>query len=267
MATAAVLCALLGQPSGAAAAESLEQIRARGTLRVCLKKEGPASPSRHNDPAHFQKRDFELELAKLIAERILGDAAKLEIHTYRRPERLPAVADGTVDMGLSMFAINEENARLADFSIPYYESGLAIMHLPTTVIKDIADLDGKSIVAMNERSHDPGAALRDIAAAAGVKPRFRAVDRFEEGSRAVASGDADGMVGPHANLDAWIAAGHPEFVRSPLLTHERFAVAVAKGNAELLEQIDAVIADLESSGRLDALLRDAGLSLPESPSR
>jgi ABC-type amino acid transport substrate-binding protein len=177
------------------------------------------------------------------------------------------VADGTVDMGLSMFAINEENARLADFSIPYYESGLAIMHLPTTVIKDIADLDGKSIVAMNERSHDPGAALRDIAAAAGVKPRFRAVDRFEEGSRAVASGDADGMVGPHANLDAWIAAGHPEFVRSPLLTHERFAVAVAKGNAELLEQIDAVIADLESSGRLDALLRDAGLSLPESPSR
>lgn len=259
-ATAAVLCVLLCLPTGAMAVDSLEQIRTRGTLRVCLKNEGGASPSVHNDPAHFQKRDFELELANLIAARILGASAKLEIHTYRRPERLPAVADGLVDIGLSMFAINEADARLVDFSVPYYAGGLAIMHRPGAGIDSVADLDGKVIVAMQKHSSDPGAVLMRLAEVGGAKPTLRRVAGFDEGAALLSSGQANGMVGMHADLDAWIAAGHPEFVRSPLLSHETFAVAVAKGNVELLDVVNEVITELKTSGQLEAMLRETGLS-------
>lgn len=259
MKQALILLSLLWLAAGTALAGPLDDIRARGVLRVAVKNEGAADKAEHNDPAHFQKRDFELALAGRIAERILGDATKVEVITFRRPERLPAVADGRVDIGISMFAINAVDAALVDFSEPYYETGLAIMHRPGAAIGSLADLDGLRLVSMEKHSSDPGGALLQLAEAAGAKPQIRRVSRFEEGARQVAAGEADGFVAMHADLDVFMQ-DHPGFIRSPLLSQERMAVAVRKGNGGLLETVNAVIGELKRSGKLDEMMRATGLS-------
>ena len=109
------------------AAGNLDAIHARGMLRVAVKNQGSLNRAEHNDPAHFQKRGFELDLAGAIAKKILGDATKLDLKTFKRRQRLPAVADGTVDLGIAMFAINEDDQRRVDFSHPYYDGGLAVV--------------------------------------------------------------------------------------------------------------------------------------------
>jgi putative glutamine transport system substrate-binding protein len=246
-----LLCLLAGIAS---AGGELEEIRARDVLRVSVKNEGAVTRTEHNDPAHFQKRNFEIELAGLIAKRILGDEQKLDLQVFKRRYRLPAVADGTVDIGISMFPVTEENRALVDFSTPYYEGGLAILQKSGPSIQTLADLDGKTIAAMEEKAHDPGGELHQLAAAQGAKVNIEYVSRFEDGAEMVESGDADGMVAMHANLDAYIADGHPQFQRSPLLSHEEYAVAVRKGDDDLLAVVNEVIAQLKDSGQLAAML-------------
>src|SRR5262249_43402397 len=85
-----------------ASAATVDEIRARGRLVVSLKREGAAAPSVHHDPAHFQKRNFEVALARAIAKKVLGDPERIELKTLPRAVRLFAVADGRVDLCISM---------------------------------------------------------------------------------------------------------------------------------------------------------------------
>jgi putative glutamine transport system substrate-binding protein len=241
-------------PSVAISGGKLEEIRARDVLRVSVKNEGAVTRTEHNDPAHFQKRNFEIELAGLIAKRILGDEKKLDLQVFKRRYRLPAVADGTVDIGISMFPVAEENSALVDFSMPYYSGGLAILQKSAAPIQTLADLDGRTIAAMEEKAHDPGGELQALAAAQGAQVEIEYVSRFDDGIEMIESGEVAGMVAMHANLDAFIADGHPDFRRSPLLSHEEYAVAVRKGDDDLLAIVNEVIAELKDSGQLGAML-------------
>ena len=86
----AALCAVCS----AAQADKLAEIRARGRLIVSVKNDAKHP---HKDPAHFDKRGFEVELAHALAAKILGDASKLELRMLARPVRLPMLATGGVD--------------------------------------------------------------------------------------------------------------------------------------------------------------------------
>ncbi|SRR5579885_52149 len=234
---------------------ALDDILARGVLRVAVKNEGSLNRAEHNDPAHFQKRGFELDLARAITQRILGDETKAKFETFKRRQRLPAVADGTVDLGISMFSINEEDQALVDFSEPYFEGGLAVVQKGKSTVQKLADLNGMKVVALDEKMNDPAGELQRLAAVHDARIEIERVPAFQEGIDAVESGSADALVSESANLDAYIADGHADLKRSPLLSHKRFAVAVRKGNADLLKIVNEVIADLKKSGRLDAMLK------------
>lgn len=258
------ILALLLSLSLPVAAGSLDDIRARGVLRVSVKSEGAADRSEHNDPAHFHKRGLEVELAGVIAARILGAGAQPELRLMKRPLRLAAVADGSVDIGISMFAIDAENRALVDLSDPYYTGGLAVMQKGPSTITAAADLDGKQLVVLQQKSHDPAAPLLQDLDARGIRVQVTRVPDFAGGIALIESGAADGMLAPDANLDAWIADGHPGWRRSPRLTQEHYGVAVRKGDQELLALVNAVIADLRADGRLAAMTERHGLP-PTSP--
>src|SRR5437764_12403851 len=68
LAIALVAAALL--PAAARADAKLDAIRARGKLIVSVKNDAQRT---HKDPAHQQKRGFEVELARALARHILGD--------------------------------------------------------------------------------------------------------------------------------------------------------------------------------------------------
>ena len=229
------------------------EIRARGKLIVSVKNQGAAAPGAHHDPAHFEKRNFELELAHRLAKKIVGDPDKLELKLMPRAVRLFAVAEDRVDLVVSMIAVTDERKKQVDFSKPYYEGGLALLVRTPSKIARVEDLAGKTLLALRQTANDPAADL-----ARRVTFKLERVGSFDEAAKLLAAGKADGLVSHAVNIDTWLP-GHAGFARTPLLDDEKFAVAVKKGNAELITLVNQVIDELRASGELAAMQKRAGL--------
>lgn len=232
----------------------LDAIRARGKLSVSVKNQGPASPEMHKDPAHFQKRGFELEIVGAIARRILGDASKVELKLMPKVARIPAVVEGQVDMAVTMLAVTDERKVQVDFSEPYYEAGLALLVRPGSPIATLAQLEGKRVAVAIQTANDHGAELLQLAERSGVHLTLVRHPSFQRAAAAALAKQVDAVVAPAANIDVYLEGSRRGLVRAPgLLNHERYAIAVKKGNSELLSAINATIAELKRSGELSRL--------------
>jgi putative glutamine transport system substrate-binding protein len=231
----------------------LAEIVARGKLIVSVKNQGPASPELHKDPAHFQKRNYELEIARAIAKKLMGDEHKLELKLMPRPTRLPALTDGKVDLVVSMIAVTEERAKLIDFSKPYCSGGLSLLVSTRHGITRFQDLDGKKIATIQQTANDHAAEVRELLVRKHLAIEVVSFANFDQATQALDADRVQALASMGANLDAFLAAKPGAFLRleSPL-TRERYAVAVRKGNPRLLAAVDGVIDELEQSGALAA---------------
>jgi ABC-type amino acid transport substrate-binding protein len=162
----------------------------------------------------------------------------------RKPLRLPAVVSGEVDLAISMFRVTPEAAAQVAFSTPYYDSALAALTLPGMSPASLAALNGKRL-ALIERNDAGGSELP-----AGVTPastmRF---GRFERAAEALKAGEVDALLSERANIESFIKDGHPEFVCSEPLLRTPIAVALPKGNPDLLREVNAAIEALKASGK------------------
>ena len=247
---AVAVAALVAILPTAARADRLADIRARGRLIVSVKNDAKHP---HKDPAHFDKRGFEVELAHALARRILGDAGKLELRMLARPVRLPMLAAGSVDLVVSMIPVTAENATFADFSHPYFASGLSLLVRAGAAPPTLAALAGKTIAFRKQSFNDPGAELARAAEARGVAVAVRYLPSMAEAAQALARGEVVAIGGNSVDLEAW-AREHAGFtVDTALFPREEVAVAVKKGEPALLRAVDDEIDELRRSGALAAL--------------
>jgi putative glutamine transport system substrate-binding protein len=252
----AAVAALLAAPTRAHGADALPGIRARGKLIVSVKNQGAASPSLHKDPAHFQKRNYEIAIARALAKKIFGDDQKLELKLMPKRTRVPALVDAQVDLVVSMLAARDDDP-LVDFSQPYCEGGLALLASARAPVARLRDLDGKKVAVVDQTVHDRGAELRQIAAHEKIRLQIVRYPTFATAVAGLDGGQVRALASMAANLDAFLAQTPSGFARVPgLLTHERYAVAVKKGHADLLALVNDALAELKASGEL-ARLADA----------
>lgn len=246
---------LLAQP---AFADALARIQHRDKLLVAVKNEGNPDRAAHKDPAHFDKRDFELELARAIAAKLLGDPAKIEFVTFRKPDRIPAVASGKVDLAISMLRASPRNLQQVAFSQPYYEAGVAVMQDVKGDIASAEQLAGRRIgvIARNDSGPHPLLGRPGNAAAPAAVVEF---DHFDAAAKGITEGKIDALFSEGANIDVYVKTHPGQFVCSPPLAREAVAVAVPKQEPALLEAVNGVIDELRASGKLDALQRAHGL--------
>jgi|LNFM01.1.fsa_nt_gb putative glutamine transport system substrate-binding protein len=261
--TILLLNALL-MTQASAADEVLARIRERDRLIVSVKNEGNPARAAHKDPAHFNKRDFELAIARALAAKLLGDPAKLEIKLMRKPERVPAVVDGRVDLAISMLRPSAGLREQVDFSRPYFEASSAVMQQVGGAIRTAADVGGRRIGVIARNDAGPAQAFDDIGG--GRTPeQIVEFDSFDQAAVAIEAGTVDGLLSEAVNIDVYLA-GHPgRLSRSRALSHSPVAVAVPKDNPALLELVDAVIAELETSGELKKLQQAQGLLPTPAP--
>ena len=70
---------------------------------------------------------FEADLARAIAEKLLGAPDRIDFFQVTDEQRLPALQSDRVDMVLSQITITRDRAEQVDFSIPYYVTREAIL--------------------------------------------------------------------------------------------------------------------------------------------
>jgi polar amino acid transport system substrate-binding protein len=234
----------------AAAARSLEQIQASGTLGVCLPANSLPFSSRHDSPG-----GFEVELAGLLAQQL---GVSLDAQWVISPIQ---VVRASCDVLLDVIADPEAQgeSRLV-LSKPYYRSGVALVVPQGSPITSFASLDGQSKVAVQIGSI--------VAMILGQRRVGLSAYAFEdEMLQAVADGEADAAaVTPvsagyfnHAHPDHKLTILPPDEADQRLVWN--IAIGMRKPDPALREAMDKAIDKLSADGTIAGIYGRYGVTL------
>jgi glutamate transport system substrate-binding protein len=138
-------------PAGSTAAK----VQARGKMIVGVKFDQPGFGQRN--PTSGKIEGFDVEIAKLIAAPIFGVSAKdaydkIEFVETVSAQREPKIQDGSVDLVIATYTINDTRKQVVDFAGPYFITHQDIMvKADDNTIKSVDDLKdlGKQVCSVN----------------------------------------------------------------------------------------------------------------------
>ena len=182
---------------------------------------------------------IDVEICRAVAEK-LGRPFKAE--TVDFDSVIPAVISGKADLAAAGITVTEDRKKNVDFSIPYVKTGIVVIYTKANPFTGVEGLKGKRIgvqagttsenFVLNELHQEPERAKSPAEAVASLK----------SGRCEFVISDID----PAKNC----VKGEEELALSDFITSEEYAVAIRKGQPELLAAIDATITELKANGKL-----------------
>src|SRR5215831_20123246 len=115
----ATLALVLTIGACAHATSSLDDIRARGLLRVGVKTDAPPFGAFDEHGRHV---GFEIDLARFFARVLFDDDSRAQLVPVTTRTRFEALQTGQVDLLLATATATEERRSLAELSDPYFIS-------------------------------------------------------------------------------------------------------------------------------------------------
>ena len=243
------IASLATVPSSIAAREWTE-IESEGEFKVAVKDNlRPLGFTDEND----NLVGLEIDLARKLAEELLGDREAVEFSTVDNQERLQVVLEDEVDLAIARVAVTTSRSRIVDFSPYYYLDGTGI------VTKSKIDNVGRL-------SQGRIAVLENSATIAVVRNRLPdanliGVDSYQEALELIETNRADAFAGDRSVLTGWIQE-YPSYKLLPeRLSGAALAVVMPKGlqYQELRSQVDRAIASWKESGWLAERIKYWGL--------
>jgi len=226
----------------------LAAIQTRGVLKVGVKVDVPKFG--YKDAASGKVDGFEIDLARVLAGKILGDPTKIDVQGVTAKTRGPLLDNGEIDLVIATFTITEERKKSYNFSIPYFTDGVGLMVKSAKGFKSLKDLDGKRIgVAQSATTKK---AIQAVADAAGIKVEFSEFNSYPEIKAALDSGRVDCF-----SVDTAILFGYMDKTTSILpdrFAPQDYGIASKLGNDGLAKLANDTIAQMKASGEIDKLL-------------
>lgn len=192
---------------------------------------------------------IDIAIAKRIAE---SDGKTLEIADMEFDGLIAAVSTGKVDMVAAGMTVTDERKQAVDFSDTYYVAEqVIIVAEDNTDITCAEDLKaGKKVGVVLGYTAD-SIVTSDLGIdEANISRATRALDIVQD----VKNGKLDAVV-----VDSYTGKALAEKVGlkvvedSEAFAAEEYAIAVKKGNTELLDKINAVLAEMKENGEIEAL--------------
>jgi len=235
------------------ASDEIQKIKDRGTLKVGVKVDVPKFG--YKDPGTGKVDGFEIDIAKAIAKKILGDENKVEFQAVTAKTRGPLLDSGEIEMVAATFTITEERKKSYNFSQPYFTDGVGLLVKKSSGFTSFKDLDGKTIgVAQSATTKK---ALQAEADKLGLKVKFAEYASYPEIKTALTSGRVDCF-----SVDGAILMGYLDdntTLLSDKFSPQEYGIASKKSNTALAKVINDTIAELEKSGDLQKLMEKWGL--------
>lgn len=232
---------------------SLAAVRSSGTLRVGLDPTYPPFEVAEGDTV----TGLDVDLARELAAG-LGTAAQpvTPTFTYFGYDGLyDALLTDQVDVLISALVVSPERTRDFAYSHAYYDAGQVLLVPPGSAVAGTDDLaDRRVAVELGALGHVEALALQRTHPNVTVLPYPSA----DEALSAVAAGEADAAlvdsISGRLFLQAAPAANPPLRLLPDPVISEPFAVVVRIEDETLLAELDTQLAQMESDGRLAALV-------------
>jgi polar amino acid transport system substrate-binding protein len=237
-------------PSLAFGAE-LTEIQERGYLIVAVKDNLRPLGFRN---AEGELEGLEIDIARQLAEDLLGDRNAVVLYPTNNLDRLSLVLSGEVDLAIADVTATASRARIVSFSAPYYVDGTAFVTRDPE-IQTLADAFSHSITVLNGSS--------SISTVRSLFPdaRFVGVDSYQQALESLESQQANTFVGDASVLAGWVQ-DYPDYRMLPnLLSAEPLCIAMPKGNQydDLRRQINQTLETWTTNGWLQERIDYWGL--------
>ena len=195
---------------------------------------------------------FDIDLINAIAA---DQGMTVEMENLEFDGLVMALQNGSIDAAIAGMSVTPERVEQVDFTETYYDAGLNIaVAIDDDSIASEEDLAGKVVTAQQGTTGaDKAMELQE----AGVVADVKLLANINVCMMALANGEVDAVIMDIPVNNRYVAA-HPDEVKiaADIVAEEpeQYAIAVAKGNTELLEKLDAGLANVKEDGTYDALI-------------
>jgi polar amino acid transport system substrate-binding protein len=248
---AVMAIALLGTLAPGVGSADLETIARRGKLIVAVKNNLP--------PLGFvdergNLQGFEIDIARRLAEEILGSSEAIELRPVSNAERLQMVIDDRVDLAIARVTITPARARVVDFSRFYHLDSTGFL-VRDGGIRGIEGLKKARIGVLNGSS--------TIAVLRSELPQARliGVNSYQAAIKRLNTGEIDAFAADNSVLSG-LSLANPAYHRLPVqLQLTALGVVLPRGlqYQSLRERVNGAIERLRDSGWLEERARYWGL--------
>lgn len=194
---------------------------------------------------------IDMDIAKAIADEM---GKELEIKNMDFDGALAAVQSGKVDFVAAGVSISPEREEAMDFSNEYVNSTEVIVvnkenPAVTPAGEELAgsDLDGKVVAVQQGNIADIWVSNKDNCNPKEVK-RYT---KFAQAAEDLKNGKIDCIVMDQYPAEELVAANDTLTTLDGTLFEDKYAIAVKKGNKELLDKINKVIDKLVEEGKIE----------------
>lgn len=224
--------------------DSIAQIKQKGVIRIGVFGDKP--PFGYVD-ANGKSQGFDVEIAKDIANDLLGSPDKVEFVLTEAANRVEYVKSGKVDILLANFTKTPERAEQVAFSEPYMNVALGVVSPKNAPITDVKQLAGKTLLVNKGTTAD--------AYFTKNHPEINLL-KFDQNTETFdALKDGRGVALAHDNALVWAwAKENPNFdvAIGNIGPAEQIAPAVQKGDQALLDFVNKEIKAFKANGKLKA---------------
>lgn len=239
-----------GEASGkdsSTAQSSVDKIKADGYITMSTNAE--FEPFEFKDGEDFAGID--IEISQKIAEKL---GVELRINDVAFDSLIPELSAGKGDFVAAGMTADDDRRKNVDFTDNYFNASQAIIVLKDSAIKTAADLNGKKVGVQQGTTGDTYCTNEN----GKSEVKVGSVERYNKGMDAVTdliSGRLDAVVIDNFPADKFVSKNADKIVKlDEELTQEEYAIAVKKGNQELLDVINGVLKELKDSGEMDQIV-------------
>jgi polar amino acid transport system substrate-binding protein len=234
---------------------TLNRILERGTVRVAVPDDFP--PFGAVD-ARMQLQGYDIDVANEIAD---GLGVELQLVPVVGNYRIPFLQTDRADMVISSLGKNADREVIIDFSEPYAPFFSGVYGGPNVQVASLEELNGQSIGVAQGSLED----LEISKLPSGTID----IKRFASNSltaSALVSGQVDLIATGNVVAAKLIRDNPNQQIESKFIMKDSPCyIGVRKGDTELVERINEIIANLKQSGRLNEISMEwFGEPLPEN---
>ena len=223
-------------PAGSRPAE----IRDRGRLVVGVSADSLLLGSRN--PVTGALEGFDIDMARAVAEALLGDPDAVELRVITAAERIPLLEDGSVDLVARNMTITCARWEQIAFSAEYYRSGQKVLVELGSDATSLDDLAGQRVCApASSTSLERLEEFPDVVPVAATSHTDCLV-RFQQG-------DVDAITGDDTVLAGLSAQDPYAVVVGDTFTDEPYGLGMNAAAVDLVRYVNAVLAAAVADGR------------------
>lgn len=254
MLSAAFVCSMTACGSGKDDKNALESIQEAEVLKVAVSPD--FAPYEFVDPSKSGQDSYvgaDIAMISYIADEL---GVKLEIVPMDFDACLAGVTQGKADCSINAYYPSEDRKKTVDFTDAYFDDSKQVVIIKKENIdkyQSADDFAGETVAAQN------GSAQASIVDEYLSDSNKQLITKVTDGVQMVKSGKAAGLVSQAVVAESIVAGDDSLAIATPTFVYDEaeLVIAVDKGETELVEKMNEIIATINEEKLYDQWLVEA----------